>query len=403
MLSLTGFRAILACFAAAWFLVLGMEARAVVFDDGADHTIDANNSFPFETVIVLNASSSLTRVFLVPGGEVGTAIPDGDLVSRDNSWVTMTGGEVGDDLSGEGTTSSFVFFGGGVVGELQAGGISSVAMSGGTVLNSAFAAEQGGLGVEGGVITGDLVASGDSTVNILGGTIQGDVLQSSAEEMSIRGGTIAGSLEATQAGIVKVSGGVIGGDLRALGDSLITIVGIGFNFPAGDVAALSGTLTGTLADLTPLNIDFERASTATIHLEDFGELDILRVVGNGGNGVVAAYADIDDFITNQNGMVLGPGTSAFATARGFFSDAGKFYAVLGDGTIVRYSNVLDFANDVNGTVIDTVPEYAIDAGYVGVAPIPVISAPALSHSGRAALTALLIGAAGFVFARRRRA
>ena len=141
-------------------------------------------------------------------------------------------------------------------------------------------------------------------------------------------------------------------------------------------------------------------STATLRLIDVGELDILRVDQTGS---VIAYANIDDFITNQNGMALGPPVSAFATARGFFSAAGKFYAVLSDGTIVEYLTALDFANDFNGAEIGTVAAYATDVGFLGAAPIPIISAPALSHSGRAALTAVLIGAAGWLFARRRNA
>ena len=71
--------------------------------------------------------------------------------------------------------------------------------------------------------------------------------------------------------------------------------------------------------------------------------------------------------------------------------------------IVEYPTAVDFANDLNGTVIDTVPGYATDVGYLGAAPIPIFPAPALGHTGRAALTALLIGTAGFAFARRRAA
>ena len=44
------------------------------------------------------------------------------------------------------------------------------------------------------------------------------------------------------------------------------IHGSDFNLPFGDITATSGTLTGILADGTPLNVDFGRASTATITL-----------------------------------------------------------------------------------------------------------------------------------------
>jgi hypothetical protein len=42
--------------------------------------------------------------------------------------------------------------------------------------------------------------------------------------------------------------------------------GTGFNLPCGDITAISGTLTGTLLDGTPINNDVGRASTATIRL-----------------------------------------------------------------------------------------------------------------------------------------
>ena len=169
---------------------------------------------------------------------------------------------------------------------------------------------------------------------------------------------------------------------------------------------LGGPLSGDLADFTDpsmniFSVNFDRADGEVIaFVRDTGELDILRVDQTGS---VISYANIDDFITNQNGTALGPPVSAFATARGFFSVADKFYAVLADGTMVQYLTALDFANDSNGSVLDTVPEYETDVGYLGAAPIPIFPAPALSDSGRAALTAFLIGAAGFALARKRRA
>ena len=48
--------------------------------------------------------------------------------------------------------------------------------------------------------------------------------------------------------------------------SEITIIGSEFNLPLGELSALSGTLTGTLADGTPLNVELGRESSATITL-----------------------------------------------------------------------------------------------------------------------------------------
>ena len=72
---LTGFPAVFGCFVAALVLVLGTEARGVVFDDGAVHVIDANNSFPAEDVFVKDAlDGSPTTVVIVPGGFVAGSV-----------------------------------------------------------------------------------------------------------------------------------------------------------------------------------------------------------------------------------------------------------------------------------------------------------------------------------------
>ena len=57
-------------------LLLPVEAKSVTFDDGMVHLIDANNSFPFESVIVRDGpGSTTTTVNLVSGGEIGHRDP----------------------------------------------------------------------------------------------------------------------------------------------------------------------------------------------------------------------------------------------------------------------------------------------------------------------------------------
>ena len=265
------------------------------------------------------------------------------------------------------------------------------------VVSQGFSVDPGSIVVlKGGSLRGGTL-SGD--VEIRGGNFV-EVVTSHAGRLQVLGGVFANDLQGDNDTLVEVSGGELNGGLFALENSQFTVFGDSFNHPSGPISSTAGTLTGTLADGTPLNVSFGRASTATITLIDTSELDILRVDQT---GTVIAYTSMGDFITNQNGMVLGPPVSDFATARGFFSVADKFYAILSDGMIIEYPTALDFGLDSNGTVTDTVPEYATDIGYLGAAPIPIFPAPALGHSGRAALTALLIGAAGFVFARRQRA
>jgi hypothetical protein len=47
---------------------------------------------------------------------------------------------------------------------------------------------------------------------------------------------------------------------------VVVIFGGFFNFPFGEISSTTGTITGTLADGTPLNANFTRATTATITL-----------------------------------------------------------------------------------------------------------------------------------------
>ncbi len=82
---LTGFPSVFACFVATSVLVPGTEAKAVVFNDGLLHNIDAANSFPFESVQIFDEGSlspgpptggAATTVNLVDGGKVGTGLRD---------------------------------------------------------------------------------------------------------------------------------------------------------------------------------------------------------------------------------------------------------------------------------------------------------------------------------------
>jgi hypothetical protein len=53
----------------AVLLLLGGDATAVVFDDGQLHVIDAANSFPLESVFILDGpAQATTAVTIVDGG-----------------------------------------------------------------------------------------------------------------------------------------------------------------------------------------------------------------------------------------------------------------------------------------------------------------------------------------------
>ncbi len=162
---------------------------------------------------------------IVPGGRVGTNGIDGGLEGQDSSIVNMSGGVV------EGGFSTFTAES---VLNLTGGAI------GGTGINFIG---NGQLLVSGGGFSTNTFVGSNATAGISGGVFESQL-------------RIRGMAQAT------ISGGSFEDSIFALDTSAITIFGSGFNFPLGELTASSGTL----ADGTPLNVDFARASTATITL-----------------------------------------------------------------------------------------------------------------------------------------
>ena len=130
-----GFPALLACLVAASVLVLGTEARAVVFDDGQVHVIDANNSFPAEGVEVFDSPGGApTKLFVVTGGLVG-----GKINVLDSSTVNVSGGEMGQVVARD---SASIVFSGGNAGSVVALDQGSLTVTGGS--GASVGASQGG-------------------------------------------------------------------------------------------------------------------------------------------------------------------------------------------------------------------------------------------------------------------
>jgi len=97
-------------------------------------------------------------------------------------------------------------------------------------------------------------------------TIEGGVIDLllSVGEIDIEGGTI-GLLDAINAGTTNITGGEIL-ELDVDGNSLVRVEGSDFNYPNGPVSDLAGTLTGTLADGTPISAPFVRDSRAELRV-----------------------------------------------------------------------------------------------------------------------------------------
>ncbi len=117
----------------------------------------------------------------------------------------------------------------------------------------------------GGSVSGDLRAFAHSVVRVAGGSVAGDVVARDDAEAEIASGSVLGQVVASGAAHVTIRGGSVAA-IGARDTARVDLIGAGFNFPLGDVGDRSGTLTGTLADGTPLAASFERGADATIHL-----------------------------------------------------------------------------------------------------------------------------------------
>ncbi len=176
----------------------GNASALTIFDDGGTHTIDAGNATPLMGYIVRDGPSGPTTVNVV-GGTIGGTDFDSVLVE----------------------------------------GSSIVNISGGTLL----------FGVK--------AEAGAPVINISGGTIAGGGHAALGGVINLTGGTVLSSFDAGDGGVINISGGTAT-EMDIFGGT-VNIFGSGFNFPFGPIpltARQSETVTGTLADGTPLNLGF---------------------------------------------------------------------------------------------------------------------------------------------------
>jgi probable HAF family extracellular repeat protein len=269
--------ACLGCLFAA--LSLSSATKAVTFDDGLVHVIDAANSFPFEPADVRDGPGSTpTTLQIVDGGEIST-IAGLDSTVWDTSILQMSGGEIGKDVifrdAAQGTftggtaerlvanQSSRMEISGGILLAFQARDTSVVHISDGT-FGRGNAYNAGIANISGGVFTDALAAHGSSIVTITGGQFTSLFAYETAQ-LNVAGGIWLGQFRFEGDSVVEISGGSLQ-DILALNQSTVTLRGHDFNLPYGEIVLTVGSLTGTLADGTPLNVNFSRASTATIRL-----------------------------------------------------------------------------------------------------------------------------------------
>jgi hypothetical protein len=123
--------------------------------------------------------------------------------------------------------------------------------------------------ISGGRVGGDRqgLSTADGLTDISGGVVS-ELHAEGFADVYVTGGTIARETDTRGESFLEITGGAWGGPIFAFNDSLVEIYGWGFNHPYGEMTASSGTLTGWLMDGTPIDVDFGRASTATIYLPE---------------------------------------------------------------------------------------------------------------------------------------
>lgn len=227
--------------------------------------------------MLTTAQQALADITYSDGGiyNISTSMPVGT--------INVTNGTTLNVLSGASLTSSSYFiitanynspvniYGGNMAGPFGLYILDSpLNIYGGTITSDQGISVSGGgtTNIYGGTIMGDfgISAGGSSPVNIYGGTIattgQYAVQAINSEQINIYGGNISSNggsgiaIEADGTGsIVNVYGGKINGSIQLLSGA-VDIFGSGFNYGYGQVGATSGTLIGTLADGTPIDVTF---------------------------------------------------------------------------------------------------------------------------------------------------
>jgi len=117
----------------------------------------------------------------------------------------------------------------------------------------------------GGSTTGDFVAIEHSIARVTGGSVAGDLVAADAASAEIESGSVAGGVVALGGASIVIRGGIVVA-LEARDTATIELHGLSFALPDGEVAELTGTIEGTLADGTPIAASFARDAGATIRL-----------------------------------------------------------------------------------------------------------------------------------------
>jgi len=192
------------------------------------------------------------------GGEVITGLPWGMdfAVMAGNSQVYLHDGSINTLSASE--TSRFVM-NGGTIREFEGGSGSGHIQAYG----------QSQIEINAGSVSGDIEAGGQSQIEINGGSV-GNLFCVDDAQAQINGGSLTRGLGAYSTGTVTIKGGsvqnlTVGNEFDSAA-ATVEIYGTAFNLPFGEVTNTSGTITGTLENGDPLNVNFTRDAASKIIL-----------------------------------------------------------------------------------------------------------------------------------------
>ena len=186
------------------------------------------------------------------------------------------------------------FVNGGAVEVFYAHNYASITMTGGTVGEDLLVSDYAHLAMSGGSIGHGLVAYYYASIAMTGGSIAGELDALGYATITMSGGSVGGWIIADEDSTITVSGGLVGSRLVANTRATIFLDGTDFEVNGYALAygdrlsdfSNSGSITGTLADNTALDTDFDIFSSgadiiiipepATICLLGLGGLGLLR-------------------------------------------------------------------------------------------------------------------------------
>jgi hypothetical protein len=252
------FRILLLIMALPTFLACGVANAGTIYNDGGIH--DINTIMPAGTVDLYNNTTL--------NANWGSSITGGSEVIADgmgiygNSTANIYGGSF---TGGNGTSAIGIGVYSGAVniygGSIKGGYGTS---ADGLVIQNHDAAFSSIANIYGGSIKGGhgTVAYGleisyygtyNNIVNIYGGSIEGGFGYAASAGLFVNGGT------------VNIYGGSIEGG-EEVHDGKVFMYGMNFNYNLGPINTDSGTITGILADGTPINTTFHQNKVGSIVL-----------------------------------------------------------------------------------------------------------------------------------------